>query len=69
MRSLLARLGRKVIAVPLENVLHLKSAVTALPDGTFLLRPGLVLAELFRRCARSVRRAAVTSCRSAATAC
>jgi len=47
LRSLLAPLGRKVIAVPLENVLHLKSAVTALPDGTFLLRPGLVPAELF----------------------
>jgi dimethylargininase len=47
LRSLLAPLGRTVIAVPLENVLHLKSAVTALPDGTFLLLPGLVPAELF----------------------
>ena len=47
LRTLLAALGRTVIAVPLENVLHLKSAVTALPDGTFLLRPGLVPAELF----------------------
>jgi dimethylargininase len=28
-------------------VLHLKSAVTALPDGTFLLLPELVPAELF----------------------
>jgi hypothetical protein len=28
-------------------MLHLKSAVTALPDGTFLLRPGLVPAGLF----------------------
>jgi N-dimethylarginine dimethylaminohydrolase len=47
LRSLLAPLGRTVIAVPLANVLHLKSAVTALPDGTFLLLPGLVPAELF----------------------
>jgi dimethylargininase len=29
------------------NVLHLKSAVTALPDGTFLLAPRLVPAGLF----------------------
>jgi dimethylargininase len=27
-------LGRRVVAVPLEKVLHLKSGVTALPDGT-----------------------------------
>ena len=47
LRSLLAPLGRTVIAVPLGNVLHLKSAVTALPDGTFLLVPGLAPAELF----------------------
>ena len=31
----------------LIQVLHLKSAVTALPDGTFLLLPELVPAELF----------------------
>jgi dimethylargininase len=36
-----------VIAVPLGTVLHLKSAVTALPDGTFLLLPRLVPAGLF----------------------
>ena len=47
LRGLLAPLGRTVIAVPLVNVLHLKSAVTALPDGTFMLLPGLVPAELF----------------------
>jgi dimethylargininase len=47
LRSLLAPLGRTVIAVPLGDVLHLKSAVTALPDGTFLLLPGLVPAGLF----------------------
>jgi len=47
LRALLAPLGRTVVAVPLRNVLHLKSAVTALPDGTFLLLPELVPAELF----------------------
>jgi dimethylargininase len=47
LRGLLAPLGRTVIAVPLRHVLHLKSAVTALPDGTFLLLPELVPAELF----------------------
>jgi hypothetical protein len=48
LRALLGPLGRTVIAVPLRNVLHLKSAVTALPDGTFLLLlPQLVPAGLF----------------------
>lgn len=36
LRALLAPLGRSVVAVPLHTVLHLKSAVTALPDGTIL---------------------------------
>ena len=47
LRALLAPLGRTVVAVPLRGVLHLKSAVTALPDGTFLLLPDLVPAGLF----------------------
>ena len=47
LRALLAPLGRTVIAVPLGNVLHLKSAVTVLPDATFLLLPQLVPAGLF----------------------
>jgi dimethylargininase len=47
LRALLAPLGRTVVAVPLGAVLHLKSAVTALPDGTFLLLPELVPAGLF----------------------
>jgi dimethylargininase len=34
LRRILEPLGRRVIAVPLTKVLHLKSAVTALPDGT-----------------------------------
>ena len=46
-RALLAPLGRTVIAVPLGSVLHLKSAVTALPDGTFLLLPQPAPAGLF----------------------
>jgi dimethylargininase len=47
LRALLTPLGRTVIAVPLGAVLHLKSAVTALPDGTFLVLPDLVPAGLF----------------------
>jgi dimethylargininase len=47
LRGLLAPLGRTVTGVPLGEVLHLKSAVTALPDGTFLLLPDLVPAGLF----------------------
>jgi dimethylargininase len=47
LRALLAPLGRTVVGVPLGQVLHLKSAVTALPDGTFLIRPDLVPAGLF----------------------
>jgi dimethylargininase len=47
LRRLLTPLGRTVVAVPLGKVLHLKSAVTALPDGTFLVLPGLVPADLF----------------------
>ncbi len=39
--------GRRVVPVPLKAVLHLKSAVTALPDGTFLVLPSLVPQELF----------------------
>ena len=69
LRSLLAPLGRTVVAVPLGNVLHLKSAVTALPDGTFLLLPHLVRPRCSRRCAWWKKRAAATSCRWAATGC
>lgn len=41
LRGHLARLGREVVAVPLGDVLHLKSAVTALPDGALLALPDL----------------------------
>jgi dimethylargininase len=34
LRELAAPLGRRVVAVPLGKVLHLKSSYTALPDGT-----------------------------------
>lgn len=40
--DLLAPLGRRVVPVALGAALHLKSAVTALPDGTMLARPDLV---------------------------
>lgn len=36
LRGFLEPEGARVIAVPLEMVLHLKSAVTALPDGTII---------------------------------
>lgn len=41
-RAILTPLGATVIAVPLTKVLHLKSAVTALPDGTVIGYPPLV---------------------------
>ena len=34
LRALLGPMGAEVVGVPVEKVLHLKSAVTALPDGT-----------------------------------
>ncbi len=43
----LASRGRTVVPVRLRNVLHLKSAVTALPDGTFLALPDLVDVSVF----------------------
>jgi dimethylargininase len=36
LRAILSPLGAKVATVPIESVLHLKSAVTALPDGTVI---------------------------------
>jgi dimethylargininase len=40
LRDLLAPLGRTVVPVPLDGVLHLKSALTALPDATLIGLPG-----------------------------
>ncbi|CAN5134733.1 hypothetical protein BH11ACT2_BH11ACT2_18500 [soil metagenome] len=42
LRALLADTGYTVVAVPVTKVLHLKSAVTALPDGTVLGHPSTV---------------------------
>jgi dimethylargininase len=36
LRQLLSPLGANVVAVPISKVLHLKSAVTALPDGSII---------------------------------
>jgi dimethylargininase len=42
LREICAPLGHRVVAVPTTRVLHLKSAVTALPDGTVIGHPPLV---------------------------
>jgi len=42
LRDILAPLGYTVVPVPISKVLHLKSAVTALPDGTVIGYPPLV---------------------------
>jgi dimethylargininase len=42
LRSILAPAGWRVVAVPVTRALHLKSAVTALPDGTVIGRAELV---------------------------
>lgn len=39
LRSILTPLGARVVAVPVTKVLHLKTAVTALPDGTVIGYP------------------------------
>jgi dimethylargininase len=41
-RRLVQPLGAQVVAVPTTKVLHLKSAVTALPDGTIIGYPPLI---------------------------
>lgn len=48
----LAPLGRTVVTIPLPTVLHLKSAVTALPDGTVLIFGDHVTADTFPRTLR-----------------
>ncbi|MEU5543390.1 dimethylargininase [Streptomyces sioyaensis] len=42
LRAAFEPLGAHVVAVPVSRVLHLKSAVTALPDGTVIGYPPLV---------------------------
>jgi dimethylargininase len=50
LRAILEPLGATVVSVPVRNVLHLKSAVTALPDGSIVGYPALVEEpELFPR--------------------
>ncbi|CUR58660.1 N(G),N(G)-dimethylarginine dimethylaminohydrolase [metagenome] len=47
LREHLSPLGRTVVPVRLLDVLHLKSAVTALPDGTLLALPELMEPGVF----------------------
>jgi len=47
LRRHLSTVGRTVVPVALRDVLHLKSAVTALPDGTFLALPHLFDSAVF----------------------
>ncbi|AXE39452.1 dimethylargininase [Acidipropionibacterium virtanenii] len=42
LRAILTPLGATVVAVPVTKVLHLKTAVTALPDGTVIGYPDFV---------------------------
>ncbi|MFG2312652.1 dimethylargininase [Streptomyces sp. NPDC048566] len=42
LRAVFEPLGARVVAVPIDTVLHLKSAVTALPDGTVIGHEPLV---------------------------
>ena len=42
LRAIAAPLGYSVVAVPVTRALHLKSTMTALPDGTILGHPDLV---------------------------
>lgn len=50
LRAAFEPLGARIVAVPVSKVLHLKSAITALPDGTILGRiPQLDVPSLFPR--------------------
>ena len=42
LRAIVGPLGYSVVAVPMKKALHLKSAVTALPDGTVIGLPALL---------------------------
>ncbi len=70
LRAAFEPLGARVVAVPVSKVLHLKSAVTALPDGTVIGHiPMTDMPSLFPgsfRCRRSPGR---TWCTSAAPSC
>ncbi|WP_210495896.1 dimethylargininase [Patulibacter sp. SYSU D01012] len=47
LRRILAGEGRRLTAVPIPGALHLKSAVTALPDGTFVGWPDALESAAF----------------------
>jgi dimethylargininase len=50
LRAILEPTGANIIPVPMGPALHLKSAVTALPDGSFIgYPPALVDTAIFRR--------------------
>ena len=69
LRAHLLPLGRTVVPVGLRAVLHLKSAVTALPDGSFLALPDLLDRASSAPPGRSRRRPAATWCRSVPPTC
>lgn len=52
-----ARLGRTIVRVPVTGCLHLKSAITVLPDGSLVAVPGWVPEPLFSDLGYTVRAA------------
>ncbi len=50
-------LARAVVAVDVERVLHLKSAVTSLPDGSLIAAPDLIDTQVLRALGYQVRHA------------
>jgi dimethylargininase len=50
LREIVAPRGLEVAPVPVTGILHLKSAVTALPEGRLLVSPGHVPAGSFEGC-------------------
>jgi hypothetical protein len=58
-----------VIAFPLRKVVHLKSAVTALPETNVVATPVGPPAGLFRAVRRSIKAAAVMSPSGSARHC
>lgn len=49
LRALVEPRGYRVVGIPVERALHLKSAATALPDGTIIGHPDLIDPALFER--------------------
>lgn len=70
LRARLEPLGAEVVGVPVTRIPHLKSAVTALPDGTVIGYPPLVDdPRVFPRFAPCPRKPAHTSCSSMTSGC